>query len=333
MYKPITKILLITFILGIILFGSSSLYLYAKYGDFSFFEFTDESVQIADNEIRENTLSIGEFSGINIQVASEDIIIQEGADWEISYRINKNSTLKRCEVAEDGTLEIKTETPLKINFWNSISLTTKNSYFLITVPSGTPYGDITITTISGDVELERLYAEELRITSVSGDIEIEELEVESLEIVTTSGEVDIDAVQTETAEMRTTSGDIEIDGTFKELKLSSTSGDFSVDGLFTMGLFRVTSGDTELEGVFQEIEFSSISGDISVDGILGGGTIQTTSGDVEVDTEEPLLVAATSRSGKIRLNNSKYSSTIQPEAGTPYLSVETTSGDIEITTP
>lgn len=105
---------------------------------------------------------------------------------------------------------------------------------LTTVSGDFDVDDITcnkanIVTVSGDFDFEYFNAKEALISTVSGDIDFNRLFVDLCKIKTVSGDVNADYCQIENLEVSTVSGDVDLTGVVKNKKSSSISGDITIN--------------------------------------------------------------------------------------------------------
>lgn len=85
-------------------------------------------------------------------------------------------------------------------------------------------------TVSGDLKASRLHISNLVVSMVSGDLNLEEVHIESdLSISTVSGDIDIKDSKAETVNFNTVSGDMEAkDFYIESVKFKSVSGDCDI---------------------------------------------------------------------------------------------------------
>ncbi len=127
--------------------------------------------------------------------------------------------------------------------------------------------DISIKTISGDVEAERLKADNLTFSTSSGDVVNKESVSKSLTASTKSGDIKCADVHSE-----------------EKTKLSSISGDIRTFSLDTKDLdFTTKSGDVKMDPLSDKISSvkgSNVSGDIAIRNLSKEAKLTTVSGDI-----------------------------------------------------
>ncbi len=113
-------------------------------------------------------------------------------------------------------------------------------------------GELMIATVSGDVKLRGIAAEQLTLATVSGKADLEDVRAAGkLSVTTVSGDVELEYCDAGELELHTTSGEIE--GTLltpKRFDVHTASGEIDVPASHTgAGLCAVhtTSGDVELK--------------------------------------------------------------------------------------
>lgn len=207
-------------------------------------------------------------------------------------------------------------------------------------------GQVTVRTSSGDVVLEGVSGADAghapKLATTSGDVQVQDLhhgltaETSSgdiqlsdvsgpLHLKSTSGDIRLRDGAADSADVETTSGEIDLRGVAGALSLRSTSGDIDVrdarDGMLTIS---TSSASVTYEGSLAEGSHSvaAVSGDVTLRLPADSGfTLQasTVSGDLSLDGFE----RQSAQSARRELN-----ATVG--AGRARLTVETTSGDVEV---
>ena len=182
--------------------------------------------------------------------------------------------------------------------------------------------------------------ETVQINTVSGDIGIDGLLAEEAEFESTSGELHLSNVTAENFRAKTVSGDIfcRTVNISEEAFVSSNSGNIEVSGM-TGGKAELdnTSGETVLEGTLSVLECVSVSGDIKLD--MHAWPVETTlenvSGEIEFyvpDSEDGFVCSVSTVSGefdcgfKTQRNGKLY----QYGKGKNTMEIHSTSGNIEL---
>ncbi|MEH7235726.1 DUF4097 family beta strand repeat-containing protein [Bacillus sp. JJ1562] len=128
-------------------------------------------------------------------------------------------------------------------------------------------------------------------TNVSLDVEVPEKMYDSLQIIASSGDIAVEEIDTKEMTIETQSGDIEImNSRIKEsLNLEASSGDVKVkDTNGNVIDIQTSSGDiTAINNEAKEIEILTSSGDIESNNQASEKmNINTASGDITIDAEE-----------------------------------------------
>ena len=110
--------------------------------------------------------------------------------------------------------------------FDDISLTTVSGDFDV---DDITCNSATIITVSGDFDFEYLNAKEALLSTVSGDIDFNRIFVDVCRIKTVSGDIKADYCQIENLEVTTVSGDVDLTGVVKNKKSSSISGDITIN--------------------------------------------------------------------------------------------------------
>ena len=244
-----------------------------------------------------DTVSIGEFSELNVDATSADIIIKQGRENQISYRLPESLVPEIHE--ENGKLRIVSRSDRLFNF----SFTTGKTYIEITMTADA-LEKAQIQVTSGDIEVKDIGIAG-SFDTTSGDIEVTGSSLgKDLQIHATSGDLSIRDSVFGKLESTQTSGDLSMKNVqCSSFSANATSGDFDVDRLDAKNLeIRTTAGDVDcrLTGAERDYRFDidCTAGDIRVGGSDHGNKyhsgesadrsckIETTAGDVKVSFAE-----------------------------------------------
>lgn len=186
------------------------------------------------------------------------------------------------------------------NFFKSISC--PDIQLTIEIPEGLK--NLSIRSMSGDIECEDVAVAQLTITSMSGDINLDNCMVKALEANTMSGDIELEDSDASDMALTTVSGDVRvIDGGTESLNAKTTSGDVAIEDCKTY-----------------DVNASSVSGDVSVTVEDVGGYlahVKTTCGDISLEFNGESLDVM--RGGSYVLGN-----------GEVKLNLSTVSGDIDV---
>lgn len=176
------------------------------------------------------------------------------------------------------------------------------------LPAGS-YGALTVSNTSGDIETAgQLGFASASLTTVSGDIDLNGSVNGKVVCSTTSGDVELRSPTAGDVEINTTSGDAELNDSYiQSLKVVSVSGEVKLERTTAAGAVTIetTSGDVELErSDAASLNISTTSGE--VEGSLLSGknfAVSSSIGRVSVPTSDPAggSCTVTTTSGDIRL--------------------------------
>ncbi len=180
----------------------------------------------------------------------------------------------------------------------------------------------------------------VQIKTVSGDIGIDGLAAEETVFESTSGELHLSNITAELFSAKTVSGDIfcHTVNALQEISVSSNSGNMELAGM-TGGKAELdnTSGETVLEGTVSALECVSVSGDIKLDMHVWPAEtlLESVSGAIEFyapDAEDGFLCSVSTVSGDFDcgFETQKNGKLYQRGAGKNSMEIHSTSGNIEL---
>lgn len=188
------------------------------------------------------------------------------------------------------------------------------------------YGDIDISTSSGDVEFGGAFtADKVNIDTASGDMKVSTLTCKKLTANGASADIELNTVNCEELSAKTASGEIEFDDvTARELSVRSTSGGIELDDVTARELsVSSTSGDIDLRNVRTDsLKTTTSSGEVELENVLVDGkmSLESTSGDIGLERCDAAELKISSTSGSV------YGSLL---TGKTFIA-HSTSGDIDI---
>ena len=122
---------------------------------------------------------------------------------------------------------------------------------------------------SADVELflPRRPWETISVTTASGDVDIDrgELDVDRLSVKTANGDLNCRLASCAQLTFHSASGDLDLAGSCAQLSAETMSGDISLEGQVEDAFLKSASGDISLEGLVRRFRGSALSGDVSVE--------------------------------------------------------------------
>lgn len=135
-----------------------------------------------------------------------------------------------------------------------------------------------------EIALPKDYTKDISVTSISGDVDIHPFQLKKLLIDTVSGDINI--------------------GSFYEGKITSVSGEIEIDS-FDEGDVKSTSGDISIGNVNKMLNAETVSGEISINdmNLKANSKIKTISGDVDISRINDVFIETSTRSGDVDVKN------------------------------
>ncbi len=320
------KLALILFFIGIITIAIALGYEYATQGTISADPFVERE------ESQSGSLQLEAFTHIDISTLAADIVIKEGTHWQLDYRLSDYETITQAEVIQN-TLYITTEHERRswIDYLKvSIQLGASSHAVVLTVPRGSQFQDVSLTTSSGDIEADTLETNTLFAKTSSGEIDIAYIEAPLCELYTISGNIEVDRLNTAEGTAESSSGEIDVEqSTADSLQVKTISGNIDIEGAVGNLITYTSSGETHVEGIFSAVMGESISGNYKLQGSLTEDSrIETTSGNVHVELTRLPTIEVDTTSGSSKINGVKdYALFIE---GAPRLEITTISGNVRV---
>ncbi|MBU3144522.1 DUF4097 family beta strand repeat-containing protein [Clostridium sp. CF012] len=247
------------------------------------------------SKVRVDTVS----SDVNIILSKEDKIVVH-----FHGTASEMSRAPKLETSLNGdTLDISIKYPNQIMSIINFSLNTKLDLY---IPEKYKKS-MEIETVSGEINIDKLEADNFKANTTSGDVNINSLLADITDFSSVSGGIDIKVLSSKTNGFETTSGDIKVEAITGDIKANSVSG--SITALYSEFNNEVAaetvSGDVELslpQASEFKVDFSSTSGELDNDfplvvigkvekrdikGTVGNGQksirIETISGDAAIN--------------------------------------------------
>ncbi|MFB0636361.1 DUF4097 family beta strand repeat-containing protein [Bacillus rugosus] len=270
-------------------------------------DFTKDEVTAAE------TYSATDIKKIEVTTSSMNAEVKIGQTDDIQVAAEgkvSDKSKKLFDVSQDGKSlkinQIARENIISFIPWGS----EKDMKITIIIPEK-KYGELTVTTTSGDILIENVHADQSAVDSTSGNIELKHARIENeLTLKTTSGDIQENRNSFGQGLVKTTSGLIESSRT--------TAGKVN---------YKTTSGDIDLlqEGQNQEIDIVTTSGSVSVEYQKEPASLamdcQTDSGETSVNLDQIMYQEKSEKRIEGYIGNSETSN---------HLNIRTTSGDIEL---
>lgn len=257
------------------------------------------------DEIKEfNTKDI---SNIFVDAVSSDVNIFLSKDNNIKIHFHGTaselSKAPKLETTQSGDkLEIAIKHPKQIMSIINFSLDTKVDVY---IPENYKKS-ISIETVSGEISIDKLEADDFKAHTTSGDIDINSIVASITDFNSVSGTINIKELLSKSSGFSTTSGDIKIDKITGDIKSNSVSGSIKA-------LYKEFNNDIDAETVSGDVEVGlPKASEFKVD-------FSTTSG--ELDNDFPIVIT-----GKVDKRDVKGT----VGNGQKTIRIETVSGDADI---
>ena len=141
-------------------------------------------------------------------------------------------------------------------------------------PKKQKFNDVQILTISGDIEMKKLFAKNIALKSVSGDIDFDKVNCRKLTVEAVSSDIDLSSIIASKVEIKTVSGDATISSKTElpRYTFNSVSGNLDlklpksalVDVNFKSMTGELINQFTKKSETAGSIEVSSMSGDAQI---------------------------------------------------------------------
>lgn len=235
-----------------------------------------------------NTYPVSEsFTGISVTDYYADVQLRVSRDGTVSVVTRDAEDVTHTVRVEGGTLTISRPEPTVGQ--RLFHHEDDDPEVTVYLPAGN-YGALTVNTTSGDVEAAaQLGFASASLTTVSGDVDLNGSVAGKVTVATTSGDVELRCPTAGEVEVNTTSGDTELsDSYIQSLKILSVSGEVSLERTTAAGAVTIDTSSGEVEGSLltaKNFAVSSTVGRISVpnaDPAAGPCTVTTTSGDIRL---------------------------------------------------
>lgn len=238
-------------------------------------------------------------------------------NWTESYVKISESDSSQIEITELSVKELKDEDKMKLDInGDNLNITSEHNkgfkgFFIfgtwghaleIKVPKNLNLKDITVNTVSADVNVGNLSADAVTLGTTSGDIQANNVLSDNMKAETTSGDINLTG-SCNTLKISSISGDAKFSGTAKKsISSESVSGDINMlmdfcpkDNIY----LKTVSGDSTLsmpENNGFTVNKSTVSGNIT----LGFPTTQN--GNTYIYKDGSLNINTESVSGDISIN-------------------------------
>lgn len=238
-------------------------------------------------------------------------------NWTESYVKVSESDSSQIEITELSVKELKDEDKMRLDVnGDNLNIASEDKgYFIffgswgneghaleIKVPKNLNLKDMTVNTVSADVNVSELSADAVTLGTTSGNIQANNVLSDNIKLNTTSGDINLTGT-CDTLNINSTSGNAEFSGTAKNsISSESVSGDIKMlmdicpkDNIY----LKTVSGNSTLyipENNGFTVNKSTVSGDVNI------GFPTTQNGDTYIYKDGSLNINAESVSGDISIN-------------------------------
>lgn len=211
------------------------------------------------------------FVRVDLDITLGDVSIRTGSDWSLTLESSGQDRhgeeyLLHYSLEHD-TLSIWS-TPEQLNTDGSSEITARVE---ITVPEGWTLERVSLDTVSGDVTLTEVTADEVSVDTTSGDVTAQRLTAGSIRLETVSGDVNLGCPTAPSeVSLDSVSGDLSLSGPLSpDTRLTTTSGDI-----------EITADSTEEECAY---DLSCVSGGIRIGGTSIESSIRKAEGELSLN--------------------------------------------------
>lgn len=209
-----------------------------------------------------------EMKGVDVQI-NGDVTIHLDSDPEADIRLDGDLENLELRVNDDGVLSVRQGNTAVSSFFFFRGLAAADME--ITLPRRF-WDFVRISTVNGDVDLEMgLEVGQLSVRTVSGDVQFRDASCQELIFHSSSGDLDARGISSGSVTAETASGDVELTGGFGAVKIGTASGDIDMTGSVQELRCSSASGDVEadLQQMPVQMDVASKSGDCEI--TLPGG--------------------------------------------------------------
>lgn len=252
-----------------------------KYTSSSSFSYSGEGIKKVDISWIYGDVTITTSNKSSLKV--EESYMNKGKD-SLHYYLDGDTLYIKFGESGKWINSEENKKNLKIEVPSNIILKAENISGDIIMKGSMTHNTLDISTVSGDIEIERINTDKIKLSTTSGDIKVERSKNKETIVETVSGDVEIEEIESDGLSVYTASGEIEIEG---------------IDSLNTT--LETLSGDIELNNVnSRTFTLKTISGYTEISYLSSDKTdIKTTSGNVRIKKDESKKTLFKSTSGKL----------------------------------
>ncbi len=237
-----------------------------------------------------NTYSVDEkFSNISVKGAECDVRLVPSEDAACRVVCNEGDKISHSVTVEDDTLVIERKDNRE--WYEHIGIYWGGMEIVVYLPQD-EYEAIHVLSVSGDIDIPKEFSfSEAKIDNTSGDVSFSAPVKNELSVKTVSGDMELTNIECQSVTATSTSGEIVFSKVTAQenIHIESVSGDVELLKCDAGSIWiKTTSG--EVSGTLcteKKFIVDTVSGDVDVPKSTYGGKceIKTTSGDVEFTIE------------------------------------------------
>lgn len=319
------KGLLVTLIICFILFLSGAILLVIglSTGGKIFFTIDYKNRKVNTSGSRElvnGEQALGEFDSIDIDVSAAEVTVVEGSEYKVRYALYEGS--EPTISIDDKKFSMKNEIfdgTLSYGLWGDNSDDEKRPFVEITVPAGTKFENVSISTNAGDIKLDGYEIATLIVDSNAGSLELKNLSVGNVDVDVDCGHVDIADTKAAEVSINAAAGNADISG----LTADNVDIDMNCGGL---NISSSELGELEAKMNMGKADIS----ETKIDNI----DIEADAGDVKlslIGEEADYYFDLDSNAGNVTIDGSKESNNYTANSGKDKtIKVNTNAGNISI---
>ncbi|MCR4624838.1 MAG: DUF4097 domain-containing protein [Lachnospiraceae bacterium] len=282
---------------------------------FSFKDF--KIISGSDNFITE-TQKLDAFDKIVVNTSTFDVNIIKGDEYSITYHVPDDE--KPEIINKNGVLTVNLEqesnfTFLNIGFFNN----DENAYINITVPDTDSTKAIDIESSTADIKIADLNIDG-SISTSTGDINLDNNKMGNIKLTVSTGDIFINNCTLDTLETKSSTGETKINNTKIIGKYTAKTSTGDVD------IFSSELGEFTLSGSTSDVTTKATS--------IGNIKIETSTGEVTlglVGDENSYSMDIHTSTGDIRVGNEEFEDNYKKTvSGINSIDIDTSTGDVEI---
>ena len=210
-----------------------------------------------------DSVSVGEFKDIDVDMDYADITIKNGNDYHVEYTVPSNNI---PVIKVDGDC-LKIRSNVKGFSMNWDFKNTPDYNLTIFVPEGvTEFGKFKLVSDAGDIDLDGYSFDKVDFDCDAGDIRLDKIIAKTLTIEADAGNIQASDSTLGDTTINSNAGNIELkDSTAGVLKMETNMGEINVNGgSFAEGTMETNMGQIKINATFDDLKADCDMGEITV---------------------------------------------------------------------